>query len=1003
MLYSAIKSPLNVRICGFLAACWLFLAYGCGNKPAPVGRSNQALEQFKLATGFQIELVASEPLLEDPVDMEIDELGNMYVVEMTGNPSNQSGTGKVKLLKDSNADGIMDKSFQFANGLRMPSGVMRWKKGILVTDPPNIIYFEDSNGDNIADIKNIILTGFDSTDLESNVNNPYYGLDNWIYAGNGGKSGPGIHYSSKPGSPILINNADGQRIRFRPETFELEMLSGKTQFGHTEDVAGHPLLVHNARHIFEEVITAKYLNRNPALLVSSATELIADHSNDVFPSTINPENQLLTDVGVFTAACGITAYLGGAFGEEYNKAVFVAEPAHNLIHVDKLMPKGATHIASRMDSAKEFLTSTDPWFRPVNFYIGPDGALYVVDYYRQFIEGPAFMSEEVLKTANLYNGNDKGRIYKITKSTNAEKNTPLIIDPEQLTNNNLIKRLSDKNIWWRKTAQWLLIDRKATDLVPALENIINNSNSPEGKLHALWTLDGLNKLSPQIVLKCLNDQTPFIRENAIKIAELHFINELAVINQLLQMKDDPDPRVRFQLTCTIGELKSPEAEKLIENILFKNIDDPWMQIAALSSSTHNKEKLFQTAIEKYNPANNAYPLLVERLSAMITNNGTQQEINTLLEQSVSNNKEWQPASLRGIATGLKGRKDLYSNLDDQRSVLMKTILHSNSPDIINESVEILKIIGINKQQIKPFVQEAQTIALDTKAVPTRRVAAIELLALSDPAKHQKIFTKFINNNEPVTVQLAAINALSTIPGTSSSEFVINKWEALTPEIKDEAINTFLSDRNRVAILLNALQSGKIPASMIGWPRSVRLMAGRWPKPSGTTEEDSTLIKKARTLLSRKETPKKDIIKQYYASLGHGANKTAGKKIFSENCGICHQVNGAQGMKLGPDLSTVRNWNPAELVTKILDPNQSIKGGYELWDIALANGEFLQGIITTETPTAITINNVASLPRIVARKDIKSISSSGMTIMPTGFEKQITKEEMAGLIAYLKNE
>lgn len=987
-----------MRICGFIVCFWLMT--GCGIKNSRKGESN-GLSGFTIAPGFDIQLVASEPLLEDPVDMEIDELGNMYVVEMTGNPLNRSGTGKIKLLKDRDADGIMDTAFIFTSGLRMPSGVMRWKQGIIVTDPPEVLYFEDTDRNNIADIKKVILEGFDATDVESNVNSPYYGVDNWIYVGNGGKSGPGIHYPSKPGGPVLKQNANGQRVRFRPDSFGLEMLSGETQFGHTEDIGGHPLLVENANHIYEAVIEAKYLERNPGLLVSSATENISDHSSDVFPTTVNPENQMLTDVGVFTAACSITAYLGGAFGAAYDSVVFVGEPAHNLIHTDKLIPRGATHVASRMDSAKEFLTSTDPWFRPVNFYIGPDGALYVVDYYRQFIEGPAFMSEEVLKTANLYNGNDKGRIYKITKKNTA----PFTRDSSALSDNYLLKKLSDKNIWWRRTAQRMIIDRNATGLVQGLKNIVRTS-SPEGKLHALWTLEGLKSLSADVILASLKDNTNFVRENAIKLAELYFQNDPSVVEQLLAMSNDPDARVRFQLACTLGGIKDKRASEETEKMLFTYADDPWMQIAVLSSLQNDKEKLLQSAISKYNAGSPAYTLLVERLSSMLTYSASPAQINTLLNQAVNDKTNtWQPAVLRGIAAGLEGRRNLYPSLYNERSVLMRTVLQHSSPEIRDEALHILKIIGINKNKSeKEFIKQAQSVVVDRSVEPARRAAAINLIGIGDPQSNSALLKTCINNNEPVIVQLSAINALSAIPGTSSSDFIIKEWDLLTPEIKDEAINTFMYDRKRIAILLEALQSGRIATSMIGWPRSVRLMAGRWPIPDGTTTaEDSALIKKARALLSRKETPKKELIKEYYASISYGADKAEGKKVFSANCGLCHQLNGMQGVKLGPDLSTVRNWNHAELVTKILDPNQSIKGGYELWDITLVSGELLQGIIASETPAAITINNVNTVPRIVARKDIKSISSSGMTIMPTGFEKQISKEEMAGLIAYLKNE
>jgi putative membrane-bound dehydrogenase-like protein len=441
----------------------LLLMEGCHNKPvSPFSKSAvEALSTFQLQPGFKIELIATEPLITDPVDMEIDENGKMYVVEMKGVPSDKSGTGSVKILTDSNGDGLLDKSTVFADSLVMPSSVMRWKKGLLVTDPPNVLYFEDTDGDNVADIKNIVLTGFDSSDLESNVNSPVFGLDNWVYLGNGGTSGSDIYYPGKPNSPHLPDNAREHMIRFRPETNELEMLSGRTQFGHTFDAWGNHFMVSNDNHIFQEVIHEQYLKRNPDLLVSAAEQSISDHGSaaEVYPITRNPENQLLTDVGVSTSACGITCYLGGAFPAEFNSNTsFVAEPAQNLVHVDHLQEKGATFSASRVIKNKEFLASTDPYFRPVNFYIGPDGALYVVDFYRQFIEGPEFMDEEVVRSANLYNGTDKGRIYRISATDATAPTWMKKMDLGKATNEQLVEKLADVNIWWRLIGQRLLLD-----------------------------------------------------------------------------------------------------------------------------------------------------------------------------------------------------------------------------------------------------------------------------------------------------------------------------------------------------------------------------------------------------------------------------------------------------------------------------------------------------------------------------------------------------------------
>ncbi|MGA9638455.1 PVC-type heme-binding CxxCH protein, partial [Flavobacterium sp.] len=473
-----------------------------------------ALATFQLAEGFQIELVASEPLISDPVAMEIDERGRLYMVEMHGYPLELSGSGKVVLLTDTDQDGRMDRSQVFAEGLTLPTGIMRWKQGLIVTDAPHVLYLEDADGDGRAEIRDTLLTGFARSNPQHNLNSPLLGLDNWIYLGHEGAvstqafqkefgdRGSDIHYPGGKDSPRLPDNAQGRGVRFRPDRAGLEMLSGKTQFGHTFDAWGRYFVVSNANHAMHQVVPAEYLNRNPNLLVANATQTISDHgaAAEVFSITKNPLNQLLTDLGVFTSACGSNYYQGGLFPAPFDRVSFVAEPVSNLIHADVLRDAGATFTASRLYPDKEFLASTDAWFRPVNLYTGPDGALYVTDYYRQIIEHPEWMADEVVQSGALYNGTDKGRLYRITP-----KGTPPATWQRdlarELTNAELRQKLADPNGWWRRTAQRLLTDRQATADIPALQRMATEAPNALGRLHALWTLEGLDALSPQLLVK----------------------------------------------------------------------------------------------------------------------------------------------------------------------------------------------------------------------------------------------------------------------------------------------------------------------------------------------------------------------------------------------------------------------------------------------------------------------------------------------------------------------
>lgn len=966
---------------------------GCrNNQGSPFSESaKESVSNFQLEPGFKIELIASEPLVRDPVDMTIDEYGRMYVIEMPGMPLNKSGLGKVILLSDTNGDGKMDKRTVFADSLILPSGITRWKKGVIVTDPPNVYYMEDTNNDGKTDIKTVMLTGFDTSNLEANVNNPEYGLDNWIYLADLPVAASNIHYAGDSVSARLPESS----IRFRPDQNKLETLSGKTQFGQTFDAWGDHLMVNNSNHIYQEVIAEHYLKRNQDLVVPDATQTLANHS-EVFPITKNPEYQMLTNIGVFTSACGLTAYLGGAFPEKYNSDVtFVCEPVSNLIHVDHLTPSGVTFKANRMLDHKAFLASTDPYCRLVNMYIGPDGALYVVDFYRQVIEGPEFMAQDVLDSVNLYNGTHKGRIYRISAVDAPPPKWTKGLHLGDATDAQLVEKLADKNIWWRRNAQRLLVDRNSDKAVPALIEMTQNKAFSLGRLHALWTLQGMNKLSSSIIKRALQDPVPGIRRNAIRLAELHLQADSSLVSALLNLQDDTAQKVRFQLLLTLGSVNTPEVNRVRQQLLFKDVDDKWVQIAALSASSSQALSLLNAVLARFDSNNPAYASLVQRLGAIIGTSQHTDVIEKLLQKATVVAKQqmkWQVPLLEGLASGLRSRRSLPAGIGAEESLLIKTCLNHPFIPLRKASLHILQVIGLpNGSQARSAMQKARSMAENARLPEEQRAGAIDFLALQSPKPYSSFLRGLINPREPLQVQLAALKTLGDIPGTDAGRYILANWPSLSPEMRNAAINTLMSSDERIGMFLDAVESGKIRTGEISWSQSVRLRS----------LGNMALRKRSRILLSEKSDERKSIIKEYQSALSLKVDLGRGKAVFQTNCAVCHQIRGKLGRAFGPDLGTVHAWAPADIMTNILDPNKSISHGYDMWDVTLNNGEAMQGIISTETPTAITLSDANGHTNNIARQDIKSLKALGMSAMPLGLEKKIDHQQMADLLAFLR--
>jgi len=381
-----------------------------------------ALRSFALADDLRVELVAAEPLVASPCALAFDDKGRLFVAENRGYPDiEKPPQGVVALLEDTDRDGRMDKRTVFADGLTYPNGVMPWKDGLIVTCAPDVFFLRDTNGDGIADEKRVLFTGFDiarSTQLR--VNAPRIGPDGWIYLA-AGLSGGSLTCPEHPGRPALKMTAD---VRFHPDTLEIENVDGKSQFGQSFDDFGRRFICMNRLPVQHVVLSSKWLGRNPNLAFS---DTVQDCNERGVKTTMKgggdgvrlfPISSNITTAdshfGSFSAACGITIWRGGALPERYDGSALSCDPTGNLIHADRLEPKGATFHAVPLLKDREVLASRDDWFRPVYLARGSDGALYVADMYRKVIEHPEYLPEEVRKHADFESGRAMGRIWRIT-------------------------------------------------------------------------------------------------------------------------------------------------------------------------------------------------------------------------------------------------------------------------------------------------------------------------------------------------------------------------------------------------------------------------------------------------------------------------------------------------------------------------------------------------------------------------------------------------------------
>jgi putative heme-binding domain-containing protein len=504
----------------------------------------------------------------------------------------------------------------------------------------------------------------------------------------------------------------------------------------------------------------------------------------------------------------------------------------------------------------------------------------------------------------------------------------------------------------------------------------------------------LKQLRPEHIRKALKDPEAGVRVNAIKLAELYLKQDPSLGENLVTLQDDADPKVRFQLLCTLGFIDSPEAAAVRNKLLFRDVQDEFVQVAALSAPSSQTENLLESVLDRYEKNIPAYGSLVQSLTSMAAAEEKSRYSYTLLQKATTvvpeDSVSWQVPVLKGLARGFNNRKALLS-LQEQ-NLLFKAFFDHPAVSVKQASLQVLQSRRLTGgQQIKMAMEKARQIAADDKVGERERALAINFLALQNPAPDEPFLKRLILSDEPLAIKLAAIRTLNAIPDETITEFTMENWSKLDPAVQDAALNSFMEKESRVKVLVDALESGKVQKTSVGWGRSIRLM----------TQRNIELRNRARAFFTKDDETKK-VIEEYQPALSLKGDVAKGKLVYEKSCAICHQVKGEGGIPFGPDLGTIQSWPASGIMANIIDPNQSISHGFDLWNVVLKNGESLQGVITAETPSSITVRNANGQVNTIAREEMASQKAMNMSAMPVGLEKDINHQEMADLLAFLKN-
>ncbi len=942
-----------------------------------------ALAKFNVAQGFKIELVASEPQVVDPVAIAIDSNMRLYVVEMRGySEQDHELLGRVRVLEDLNGDGHYEKGTIFADGLSWPTAITCYDGGVFVGAAPDIIYLKDHDGDQVADEKKVVFTGFGKGNVQGLINTFKWGMDNRIHGA-----------TSSSGAQIeLTNNGEkrtltlkGRDFSFDPKTLDFQATSGGGQHGLTFNAWGEKFVCSNSNHLQFITYADHYVARNPYLAAKGARVSIAADGPQADVYRTSPveawriiRTRLRTQgivpgpierggkaAGYFTGATGATIYRGNAWPSTFQGWAIIGDVGSNLIHRKKLENSELSYIGLRVDENAEFLTSTDNWFRPVQFSNAPDGSLYVLDMYREVIEHPKSLPPVLKKHIDLTNGRDRGRIYRIVPDDFHQVRLQKLND---LSLEDLVATLAHPNGWHRETAARLLYERGDTKSISLLRKQLLDNREAETTVWTLAVLDGLDGLDADSALLVLKHENPQVRRIAVKLSETVANQSAEVRARLYTLSADPNIKVRFQVAFSLGAIKDPQRISRLADIAQRDGADPLMRMAIQSSVFDGAGQLLtrlanQATFFDGSPRNE----LVKSLAAQI---GKQKDSSDLAE----------------LYTLLP---TLASQFPRRTEVIVSSLAIAKGSPLATRIDRITG--GLSQSIVAAMVLDAIKKAESKTATTESRIESIHLLRLGEEGQTIPVLASFLDPAYPPQVQAAAIDTLGQINSEQIATLIIEAWPRLAPQVRTRAANLMLSRTGWIESLLSSVEEEKISRSDIAANQLFPIFNHSNPKIASRAQQ---------IFRAEPSGTAGELLKRYRPALSQNGNVANGQKVFEKHCSKCHRV-GKIGFEIGPNLAAMKNRGAESVLVNVLAPNQEVNPQYHSYIIETVDGRLLSGIVAEETSTTVTLLQGENLMQSILRIDIERMQSTGKSLMPEGLEKEIDVQAMADLLRFVE--
>lgn len=989
-------------------------------------RAKDAVKAMQLHPEFNVTLAADENVAEKIMSLDWDPQGRLWVVETpeypggrdvnkndfkaywnrAQDPANFPVNGKqprkpkdrISILTDTDGDGVMDKKVVFADGLELPTSLVFYKDGVIVSQAPDILWIRDTDGDGKADKIETLFTGWGTFDTHAVVNNLRWGPDGWVYGTVGYTRG---HLKSGDGKKDFGDFSAGV-YRFRPDGSAIEQIAAEGCNTWGCEVAPDGEIVFTTatcgEPICHVVIPEKFLARGSVGGMKSYLNIIEE--NKIYPPFQEKRQPYVQIdwVGAWTAAAGATIYDGGAWPAKWapddRYSFFMSEATMHLFHHEFLDPKGATYQGRKEESRKEtefFTGGDDYWFRPIHSRVGPDGALYVVDFYNQIAvhndtRGPAHGARNAATRPD--------RDHHFTRLWRIQHKEAKALPAYQLDAKNpagLVKALEHPNGWVRLTANRLLNETQPQSVTKELARTLKSSPSRYGRIEALYALNNLGRLDDSLLKVALNDQDGHIRKNAARVAadrtEVSGDNRKA-IEALLR---DADGRARINALLALGSFPANRETADAVVAAWPGFKDKWLESAAVGAAAKDPLLYLQAAFGAKDPAFLAG--FVPHLARLVANKGdaaASAKFVALLAAAPASADGLKQAALDSFTANLKSGSVPAWN--DALTASLKSLLASD-----RTAGSVLPLVarwdadGKLGDAVKPAVTKAEAQLADASlGDDVRGQVAANLIGVRKlDAGIVPAVAGLLGGNASPALQIRVINALGAAPESAAA--IVAAFPKLSGELIEPAFGQIVKRGETANAFLDLLAAKQVDALKLGPARQHRLR----------THPDAAVAKRANAVIDDLKGPeakqKDELLAKLTPEVVKPGNVENGHKLFTANCAGCHAFK-TEGRNLAPNLTGMGAHGPADLLVHIVDPNRQVEPNFVSTTIETKDDQSYDGIIDRENAQEIVLRN-ATGDFTIRKSDVKSRTSTGRSLMPEGFE-QLGGDGLRDLLAFI---